>query len=344
MKAMVFRQAGGPERLELAEVPVPEIAPDEVLVRVAYCGVNPLDVSGLSGRYTAVPMPHILGSEIAGTVEKLGGLTGGVHVGERVVVAWRLFDGTCSYCLQGHESICVNGGILGVKTQGGYAEFVAVPVTNVLPLPENVSLADGAAVTLSTLTAWHMVLTRGGLRAGEVVLVMGASGGVGVAAVQVAHLAGAYVLAVTGDAHKAAALRDLGADDVIDRQAADVREAVMQLTGGLGADLVVDTTGAAGWAASFGCVARNGRWTTCGVLTGAEVTLNLSQVYGREVQIIGATGASRKELFDLLAAVARGNVKPVVWRTFPLEAAADAIRSLSARERLGKILLEVQPA
>jgi NADPH:quinone reductase-like Zn-dependent oxidoreductase len=341
MKAVVFHEPGGPDKLKLEDLPSPEVGRGEILVEVAYCGVNPVDRSVITGAYPARPMPHISGCEITGTIAVLGEGVTDWSVGDRVAVAWRLIDETCPYCLVGEESLCLHGGILGVITQGGFAEFVKIPAINAVPLPDGVSLEQAAAVTLSGVTAWHMLLRRARVRPGESVLVVGASGGVGSAAVQLAKMAGAYVIAVASGADKIDELRSLGADEVIDRSKADFQAETLRLTGGLGADVVVDPVGAASWDKSFASVARNGRWTTVGTLTGGPVSLNLAALYGRQIQIVGSTGATRKELGDLLSAVARGAFKPIVYRTYPLDQVAEAFKELDSGERIGKILLKM---
>lgn len=343
MKAVVFEQPGGTDRLRLMDVENPRPGAGEVLVRVSYCGVNPLDRLLLSGLFPGKPMPHILGSEVGGRVERLGSTVEGFEDGQAVVVYSRLFDGQCPACLRGHEQICHNGGIIGVVTQGGWAEYMVVPAQNVVPLPEGLGVEAAAASAVSGLTAWHMVLNRGRLRAAENVAIFGATGGVGSFALQLGHLAGARVIAVTRHGDREAQLRELGADVVIVEGQGEVAQRIMEATNGAGADLVVDPLGQATWAWSFAPVARNGRWVTCGSLTGAEVGLNLASLYSREVELIGSTGGNRAELRELLRTAARRQLKVPVWRKFPLEGAAEALDSLDKEERLGKVLMELAP-
>lgn len=337
---MVFEEPGGVDRLMLVDVDRPQPGPDEVLLRVRRCGVNPLDRIVLSGAYPAKPMPHIPGSEVAGTVEELGDRVEGLSRGQRVVVYNRLFDGTCPACMRGEEQTCYNGGIIGVATQGGYAEFIAVPAANVMEVPKGLDLGTAAACTLSGLTAWHLVYTRGRLRAGETMLAFGATGSVGSFAVQLGSLAGARVLAVTRDPSKTGFLEDLGADAVLSTSE-DVARQVADLTGGYGADLVVDPLGKVSWPPSFEAVARNGRWVTCGALTGRQVELDLMALYSQQIEVIGSTGGSRAELQQVLSMAASGRLRSPIWRRFPLESAPEALESLSSAKRVGKVMLEI---
>ncbi len=340
---MVFEQPGGVDRLRFMEIENPGPGAGEVLLRVHYCGVNPLDRLLLSGSFPAKPMPHIVGSEVSGRVERLGPGVEGFEEGQAGVVYSRLFDGQCPACLRGHEQVCYNGGIIGAVTQGGWAEYMAVPAQNVVPLPEGLGVEAAAASAVSGLTAWHMVLARGRLRAAETLAIFGATGGVGSFAVQLGRLAGARVIAVTRHGNREAQLRGLGADVVIVEGEGEVAQRVKDATSGAGADLVVDPLGRSTWGWSFASVARNGRWATCGTLTGADVGLNLASLYSREVEVIGSTGGNRAELRELLRAVARRQLKVPVWRKFPLEAAGEALESLDKEERLGKVLIELVP-
>ncbi|WP_252901751.1 alcohol dehydrogenase catalytic domain-containing protein [Vulcanisaeta sp. JCM 14467] len=294
------------------DVETPKPGPNEVLIRVKFAGVNPVDYFTINRG--GKPMPHIPGAEFAGVIEEVGANVRGVDVGDEVVVYNRLFDGSCRYCLVGHEELCVNGGLIGVVTNGGFAEYAVVPATNAIKVPRSVSLDEAATLPVGALTAWHMVFDRAGVRAGELVVVFGATGNVGSYAVQFAKLAGATVVAVS---RKAGRVRDvlmgLGADYVVTPD--EAQALVNELSNGLGADLVIDAVGQATWNLSFQLVARYGRWVTAGALTGGDVTLNLPSLYSREVTVMGSTGGTRAELIKLLELLSSvGSRRPYTLR------------------------------
>jgi NADPH:quinone reductase-like Zn-dependent oxidoreductase len=347
MRAVQITAFGGPENLAVVDVPRPQPGPNEVLVRVVRSGVNPVDRSQLMGRWQWLQVPHIPGSEIAGTVEALGPGVTGLATGQRIGVALRLFCGRCYYCLRGQEQLCMSDprtatapAIPGAFTEGGYAEFTVVPAANAIPLPDGVDFDNACAATLDGVTAWHMV-DRARVRAGDRVLVVGASGGLGTFFLQMCRLHGAAPYAVTGTPAHADTFRELGAEAVIDRTTQDVSGEARRLTGGRGVDVVLDPTGAASWPASTGALARGGRYATCGILTGAEVTLNLAPFYAQEQEIVGSTGGTRLDLAQCLDAMARGTLRAVIYRRFPLQEAAAALAALGDQDRLGKVLLTV---
>lgn len=347
MKAVQIVAFGGPEHLAFGDVPTPEPGPGEVRVRVTRCGVNPVDRSQVLGRWQWLTLPHIPGSEIAGTVDALGPGVGGLHVGERVAVALRLFCNRCHYCLQGREQLCMADprtltapAIPGAFTEGGYAEYTIIPAANAIPVPTGLDDDHACVAALDGLTAWHMV-EQARVRVGDHVLVVGASGGLGTLFLQMVARRGAVAHAVTGSMENADQLRGFGAATVTDRTSGDVAAAVRNLTGGRGMDVVLDPTGAASWVSSMGALARGGRYATCGILTGAEVTFNLAPFYAQEHEIIGSTGGSRRDLVECMAAMARHEVWVPIHARYPLARAADAMRALGDPGRLGKVLLDV---
>lgn len=344
MRAIVFHEHGGPDKLALEELPVPEIGPGEVLIRVRACGVNRLDLMTREGKVGAkVQLPHISGSEVAGDVAQVGDRVSEVADGQRVAVAPYLFCGRCEYCLAGEESICLRGDILGLTSNGGYAEYAAVPASNLVPLPQEVSYDDAAAVSLAALTAWHMLVERAGVKAGDTVLVLAAGSGVGSAAIQIAKLSGARVIAAASTDEKLQKARGLGADETINYSRQDFLQEVRRLTDKRGVDVVVEHVGAESWEKSVACLARGGRLVICGTTTGAEGKVNLWQLFAKQLNLIGTYGGTRGELQKLLQLVARGQFRPVIDRRMPLEQAAEAQQLMAERKQFGKILLKPSP-
>lgn len=340
MRAIVFHEQGGLEKLQLEEVPVPEIGPTDALIRVRACGVNRLDLRVREGKVGArVEMPHIPGSEVAGEVAGLGSQVTSLSEGQRVVVAPYLFCGRCEYCLAGNETMCIRGNIVGLSANGGYADYVSVPAANVVPIPDGVSYDDAAAVTLAALTAWHALVSRAGIRAGEDVLVHSAGSGVGSAAIQIARLSGARVITTAGSDAKLKLAAGLGAEYGINHSQRDFVQEVRRVTGKRGVDLVLEHIGADTWEKSAACLSRNGRVVICGTTSGDESNTNLWNLFAKQLAFIGSYGGTRAELRAVLKLVAEGRLRPVIDRALPLEQAADAQRLMEQRAQFGKLIL-----
>ena len=340
MKAVVFERFGGPEVLELHDRPDPGIAPDEALVRVRACGINHLDLwvrAGLRG--LDVEMPHVLGNDIVGEIEAVGAAVRHVKVGDRTLVLPTLSCGTCPACMNGDDHLCRSYDVIGRRRNGGYAERVAVPAINCLPYPENLSWERAAAVPLVFLTAWHMLVGRAQLRAGEDVLVIGAGSGVGSAAVQIAALLGARVIATASGAAKLDRAKQLGAHETIDHAREDLGARARELTGGKGVELVFEHVGGPVFERAVSALTRGGRLVTCGATAGAKIGLDLNLLFGRHLTLLGSWMGRRAELLEALKFVRAGKLVPVVDRVMPLAEAAEAHRLIEAREQFGKIVL-----
>ena len=340
MKAILFDRHGGPEVLEYRDVPDPAVGPNDALIAVRAVGLNHLDLFTRGGELPhPVPLPHISGSEVAGEVRATGDLVTSVKPGDRVVVAPYLICGVCENCLSGYETTCLRGDVLGRRSQGGYAEYVSVPARQLIAIPYDVSYDAAAAVTISTVTAWHMLVTRARMRPGEDVLVLAAGSGVGSAAVQIAHLAGCRVIATASSDEKLAKAAELGADLCINYSDVNFQAEVRRLTNKRGVDIVVEHVGEATWEQSVGSLARNGRLVTTGATTGPRGAINIDRLFGAQLSIIGSFGGTRGELRTVLKLVAEGRLKPVIHATYPLAEAAEAQRVMADRKQFGKLLL-----
>ncbi|NIN70790.1 MAG: zinc-binding dehydrogenase [Gemmatimonadetes bacterium] len=340
MKAAVFWQHGGPEVVEVADVPRPEPGPGQVLIAVRAAALNHLDLwarRGLPG--LQFEFPHIGGSDIAGVVEEVGDGVAGLNPGTRALVNPSLWCGSCDWCLKGEESLCTSYKIIGEHVRGGLAEFAAVPAANVLPIPDDLSFEEAAAVPLVYQTAWRGLVSRGRLQAGEYLLVTGASGGVSTAAIQIAKHLGATVFAVTAGPEKVARVRELGADHVIDRLESDFSKEVWKATDKRGVDIAFDSVGEAVWPDLLRALARDGRLVAYGATTGAAGQVEIRLTFWKQLQIIGTTMSSASEFNEVMSLVFEKKLKPVIDVVWPLEDAREAHRRLEAGQQFGKIVL-----
>jgi NADPH:quinone reductase-like Zn-dependent oxidoreductase len=341
MKAVIFRQHGGPEVLEYTNVPEPVIRTNEVLVEVKACALNHLDIwarRGLPG--IEIPLPHILGNDVAGVVKQVGELVTWVNAGDEVMVQPGISCGHCEACLSGNDNFCREYDILGYRRDGGYAELVAVPGVNIVPKPAQLSWEEAAALPLVTVTAWHMLVTRASVQPGETVLVHAAGSGVGSIAIQVAKLRGARVITTASTDEKLAHARELGADDTINYTSSDWPKEVRRLTERKGVDVVVEHTGAATWPGSIASLRPNGRLVTCGATSGYDAHTDLRQVFYRHLNILGSFMGSKGELLEAMKFVEQGKIRGVVDRVLPLSEARQAHELIENRAQFGKVVLK----
>jgi NADPH:quinone reductase-like Zn-dependent oxidoreductase len=342
MKAIVIPKHGGPEVLQPAEIPDPKPGPNDVVVRVRACALNHLDLwvrRGLNG--VTFPLPLVPGSDIAGEVAAVGALAQRVHTGEKVVLAPGVSCGQCSACAGGRDNECRKYTLFGYGRNGGYAEYVAAPEVNVLPMPPGLSFEESAAVPLVFLTAWHMLVTRARLLPSEEALILGAGSGVGSAAIQIAKLMGARVIATAGSRAKLDKARELGADEVIDHAQQKISEEVRRLTNKRGVDVVFEHVGTATWEQSILSMATGGRLVTCGATSGFAAQIDLRYLFARQLSVLGSYMGSRAELYAVLKLVGEKRLRPVIDRVFPLAEAVQAHRRLEQREQFGKVVLTV---
>jgi NADPH:quinone reductase-like Zn-dependent oxidoreductase len=326
MRAVRIHEDGGPEVLVLEEAPDPVAGPGEVLVRVRASALNHLDVWIRKGQ-PSVPKPRILGADGAGVVEALGAGASGFEPGERVVInpGIEAGDGTIH--------------VVGEHGDGTNAELIAVPATNVHPIPDGLSFEEAAAFPLVFETAYRMLVTRAALRAGEWVFVWGIGGGVSTATLALAQALGARTIVTSSSDAKLARARELGADVVVNHASGDVKAAVQEATGGHGADVVVEHVGEATWRTSLDVAAREGRVAVCGATTGPNPPAALHRIWWKQLTILGSTMGTRADFRGAYDLVASGRARPVVDEVFPLEEIRAAHARLEAGEQLGKIVL-----
>jgi NADPH:quinone reductase-like Zn-dependent oxidoreductase len=356
MRAALFSEFGGADVLRVvADAPVPEPAPGWVRLRVGAAALNHLDVWVRRGLPIDITMPHIGGSDIAGTVDALGegveglgvaGVAGGagvagvagVSVGARVVVDPSVSCGTCEWCLRGDEPLCLTFKIIGEHLQGGFAEYVTVPARNLFVIPDAFSFEIAAAAPLPFLTAWRALVGRAALQSGESVLITGASGGVSTAAIQIAKFLGARVHAVTSS-RWVDRVRALGADVVYNRDDGDWSKALLSETSKRGVDVIIDSVGAAAWPQNLRALARGGRLVVYGGTAGPKVEIDVRALFWKQTSIMGSTMSSHAEFNAAMRHVFDGTLRPVVDSVLPLERVREAHERLEAGDVFGKVVL-----
>lgn len=344
MKAVRVQQFGDASVLRHEECPAPAVGPNDVLVRLKAAALNHLDVWVRRGeRERNIPLPHIPGSDGAGVIAEVGSHVKHVRAGDAVLISPGLSCRHCEHCLAGDDNLCRDYGVLGVRSSGTYAEYVALPAVNVVPIPEGLDFHGAAAIPLVFLTAWHMLVGLAELRPGETVLVHGAGSGVGSAAIQIAKLFHARVITTAGSDEKLARASELGADECINYAATPFAEEVKRLTGKRGVDVVFEHVGGAVLEQSIMVLTKGGRLVTCGATTAYNATLDMRYVYSRHQRILGSWMGRKDELLRVLPFFAGPSPKlrPVIDRVFPLAEAADAHRRLEERRQFGKIVLAI---
>ena len=341
MKVSWFHRFGGPEVLVCEETLKPTPAAGEAVVRVRAVGINHVDLDVRSGT-SRIPLtfPHILGREFAGEVAAMGGGASPLKEGDRVWVSCRVPCAACEFCISGRDNLCEQGGYFGMDMPGGYAEYVKVPVSSLRSLPSQVSFQDAAASQIAFGTAWHVLINRGGLRAGHTVLIQAAGSGIGSAAIQVARLAGATIFATASSEHKLQRAKALGAHHLINYSIDEnFAPRVLELTGGKGVDVIMEHIGGKVFTRSLECLKTDGVIVTVGAHAGEVVPFDLIPFFRRQLRLVGSKNATSIELRTVMGFVAEGRLKPVIHATFALADAAEAHRVVGSREIFGKVVL-----
>jgi NADPH:quinone reductase-like Zn-dependent oxidoreductase len=343
MKAILFHEHGGPEVLEYADLPTPQPGPGEIQIRLHAAALNRLDLwvrEGWPG--IKLEYPHIPGADGAGEVAALGEGVEGFKPGDRVLINSVLSCGACKYCQAGKDNVCVDFHLLGETIRGTYAEYIVVPKDNLIHLPDDFGYHEAAASGLVYQTAWHSLVTRGKLQADESVLIVGASGGVNTASIQIAKHFGAKVYVVGSNAEKLGLAEKLGADVLIDRSKEENwSKAVYKATDRQGVDIVVDNVGAGSMPLSLRAASKAGRILTVGNTGGAKFEIDNRFIFGRHLSIIGSTMGTRDDFDTVMELVFEGHLKPVIDQKFPLQEARAAQERLAAGKQMGKITLEI---
>lgn len=338
MKAIVIHEFGGVEKLKYEEIEVPTLHSHEVLIQVKACAMNHLDVWVRQG-LLEIPMPHILGSDVSGVISQVGTEIKDFKVGDSVFISPGTSCGACENCLKGDDNVCVEYGIIGKNSWGGYAEYLKVSRQNILPMPQNLNFEEAASMPLTFLTAWEMLVRKARIKPGDWVLVLAVGSGVGVAAVQIAKLFGAMVIATASTEEKLKKAKDLGADYLINYQENDFLEGVKKITHKRGVDIVVEHTGEATWEKSLHCARWGGTIVTCGATTGSNGKTDLRHVFFRQLKILGSTMGRKGDLYEISRWIQQGRFKPVIDEVIPLKEARRGHLKMESRSQFGKIVL-----
>lgn len=342
MRAVVIHEHGDPKVLKEEEYPTPEIGPEDVLVKVKACGVNQADLMIRRGDVRMYPkLPHILGSEISGVIHSVGSAVTQWKGGERVIVYPGFGCGHCEFCVKGHLYSCNTYKYFGTQMQGTYSEFVKAPWYNMVPLPEEVSFIEGAAIPMVMLTAWHMVVDQANVRPGETVLVHAAGSGIGSASIQIAKLCGATVITTAGSDDKEELARSLGASHFINYRTTDFREEVGKITNKRGVDVVIEHTGEFTWDKSVRSLVKHGRLVVCGATSGHNGYTDIRYVFYKHLNIIGSTLGTIENLKHALKYIAEGKIRTVVDRVYPISEVRKAHEIMEARQNKGKQVLQM---
>jgi NADPH:quinone reductase-like Zn-dependent oxidoreductase len=340
LKAVRFHDYGDASVLRFEDAPEPEIGSRDVLIQVRSVGLNHVDIDMRDGSSRLpLELPHTLGFELGGDVAAVGDEVEGFAEGDRVTPLYQIACRECEPCLAGRQQFCERLEMLGVQRPGGYAEYLAVPAHAVVPLPEAMSYDQAAATQTTFATAWHCLITRAALRAGETVLISAAGSGVGSSGIQVARRAGARIVASAGSDKKLELARELGADVVVNYERENLTEAVLEATGGRGVDVVLEHVGGEVFEASLAAVSAGGRVVVCGGHAGEVVPLDLIALFRNEWSVIGCARATEAELRRVIELVGRGELEPVISDRLELEEAGRAHEILEQRRQFGKVIL-----
>lgn len=344
MKAVLFRQHGGPEVLEYTDFPTPEPQPGEALIRLHAAALNRMDVMVRNGwPGIKLELPHINGADGAGEIVAFGDQaeTGELETGDHVVINANLGCGECEFCLDGKDNMCRNWHLLGETVRGTYAEYVSLPVRQLYRLPKDFNFHQAAAAALVYQTAWHSLIKRGNLRQGETVLIVGAGGGVNTASIQIAKLFGAQVVVIGSNAKKLEMAEFLGADVLIDRSnEEDWSKAVFVATNKRGVDVVVDNVGTT-FMQSLRALRKGGRLLTVGNSGGPKFEIDNRYMFAKHLSIIGSTMSTLIDFKEVMDLIVTGKLRPVIDSTYSLKEAAMAQERLWRNENFGKITLDI---
>ena len=345
MKAIYITKHGSADVLTYGELPDPVIGSSDVLIRVRACALNRLDLitrTGVRGTKLRLDNPHILGGDVSGDILEVGAQVNWLKSGDRVVVNPKLPCSRCQNCVVNKPELCTKPGMVGSVINGGYAEYISVPATNVVLIPNSISYEEAASLPTVFLPCWNILLKRANLKPWETVLILSASSGVGTAAIQVAkNVIGARVIATTSSTKKEQKALSLGVDHVINYTRDNILETINKLTDSRGVDVVVDHVGSEFWPAAMSSLAPGGRYGICGVTTGYRAELQMGALFVKQQTVMGVFMGSNQDLQRIVDMVDRRKLKGVIHRIFELADAVKAHETMESRDFFGKLILKI---
>lgn len=347
MKAAVYRQHGKDPRqiVKIEDIDVPKIKPKEVLIKVEAAAYNYNDLWGIWGEPIKIPMPHISGSDAAGTVVEVGEDVSHVRVGDRVVVHPNLTCRVCYECTSGREYDCRDRQVWGFQTGplwGAYAQYTRMPEVNIVKLPDNVSFADAAAISMVGMTSWHMLVTRSNIRPGQTVLIMGGGSGMGIAGIQIAKLFNCEVIATAGNKDKMDKCMELGADHVVNHREIDWYKKVREITNRQGVDVIFEHIGKTVFPQEVGLLKMGGTLVSTGATTGYDSSIDLRYLFFRGINLLGATQGTKAGLEEVIRWVSRGKIKAVIDTILPFSNMVEGHVKMANSQLFGKIVTTPQ--
>ena len=347
MKAAVFREYNkDPTKVvKIEDIDVPKIKANEVLIKVESASYNYNDLWAIWGEPVKTPLPHISGSDVAGTVVEIGEDVTKFKVGDRVVSHSNMSCRICEQCTAGREYDCKERTIWGFQTGplwGGFAQYTHLPEVNVAKLPENVSFEDAAAISMVGMTAWHMLVGRARIIPGQTVLIMGGTSGVGMAGIQIAKLYNCNVIATAGNQQKMDKCLELGADNVVNHREADWYKKVREITKKEGVDVVFEHIGKNVFPQEVGLLKMGGTLVATGATTGYDSTLDLRFLFFKGTNLLGSTQGTKAELEQVIYWLSKNKIKPLIATTLPFSNMVEGHVMMAGAEQIGKILTTPQ--
>jgi alcohol dehydrogenase len=347
MKAAVFREYNkdSTKVVKIEDIDMPKLKSSEVMLKVEAAAYNYNDLWAIWGDPVKVPLPHVSGSDVAGTVVEVGEDVSKFKVGERVVSHSNLSCRVCEACTSGREYDCNDRTIWGFQTGplwGGFAQYTHLPEVNVAKIPENVSYQDASAISMVGMTAWHMLVGRAEIKPGQTVLIMGGTSGVGMAGIQIAKLYNCTVIATAGNKEKMDKCLEIGADEVVNHREADWYKKVREITRKQGVDVVFEHIGKATFPQEVGLLKSGGTLVATGATTGYDSTIDLRYLFFKGTNLLGSTQGTKAELEEVIRWTSKGKIKPLVHGVLPFDEMVKGHVMMANAEQIGKIVTNPQ--